>query len=507
MYKLISVILPLVLILSLSACGGAKVPQEDSTKVNAEENGSGTAAEAEISLTGEITGEITISTYDTMMYKAFLEDAARLFEEKYPGTTVKLEAFSIMPEIKTSGQGNMIMAVIQDDPQGRQDYINRVNTALMSGGGADILAIDVLPFYKYADSGHLENLTAYIQSDSEFNKSDYRVNILDALEYKNGIWFLPTDYTFNFYAYDSALLKGSAASGFGIDGKSTAKELIGLAETSFDGSAKIFDRPDYTRGPRPDMWSLLLEENYTSFVDIENKTANFNNGSFENLLESVKKYGEEGYISKGITGQSDAEQMMQRSGEDATGRFFFKPKNVSSLISFFTRNLDMRLSAMGEGDTMAIGEDDEIAGIEANADGSVPFTYSQAYGISSNSNNKETAWAFLKFLLSEEMQLNTNLQSTALPILNSAREKKMEIMLTSMMRQQGQSLSEAQLEASAKYNEAAEKLSDQIDAYVIRDTAVNDMIAAEVQYFFEGNKTASEVASTLQNKVTLYLNE
>ena len=477
--KLMPVIISFTLILSLTACSGA----------NGNNNRTSDAA---ISLTGEIGGEITISVYDAMTYKAFLEDAARLFEVKYPGMSVKIEAFTAMPEIKTDGQG-MIMADEQDDSQDRADYISRVNTSLMSDGGADILAMDVLPFYKYADSRQLENLEAYMHTDPEFNKADYRANILNAVKYKNGTWFVPMDYSFNYYAYDSALLTGGAASGFGTGGKFTAEELIALAKPFFDGSSMIFNRLDYASGPRPDMWSLMMEENYTSFVDIENKTANFDNGSFENLLESVKRYGEEGLI--------------RSAGKDATERFFFKPQNFVNLISLFTRDLGMRMTGMAEGGTMAVGDDDEIAGIEASSDGSVSFTYSQAYGINSNSKNKATAWAFIKFLLSEEMQLNMNLRPTVLPISNSAREKRMETMLTSMMEQQGQSLNEAHLEAIAKYNEAVNQLSGQIGAYVIKDIVINDMIAAEVAYFFDGFKSAAEVANTLQNKVTLYLNE
>lgn len=483
MHKLISAILSLILTLSLSACV---------TNRNADAD-------------GEIGGEITVSTYDTMAYKTFLEEAAKLFEEKYPGVTVNVETFSVMPEIKNDGQG-MIMAATQDDSQNRADYINNVNTALMSGGGADVLAMDILPFYKYADGGRLENLAVYMQTDPEFNRSDYRENILDAVEYKNGIWFVPLDYSFNYYVYDTTLLDGGAASGFGTGESFTVEELVTLAGPSFDGSSRVFNVHDYVTSPRDDMWELLLAENYTAFVDIENKTADFDNGGFENLLESVKKYGEEGYVSKGVTGQEGAGAMMQRVREASADRFFFKPKNFSSLIALFTRNSGMEMGAMAEGDTMAVGDDDEIAGIAA-ADGSVPFTYNQAYGINANSQNKETAWAFLKFLLSDEMQLSANLRPTALPILNSAREKKMELMLTGMMAQQGQSLSEAHLEALAKYNEAVERFSDQIDAYFIRDTIIDDMIATEVQYFFEGAKTAAEVAQVLQNKADLYLNE
>lgn len=488
MKKIMAFVLALTLAASLAACSGGGATSNES-------------GQSKISLSGKTGGEITISAYDTMQSKTFLEDAARLFEEKHPGTKVNVETFSAMPEIKTSDK--MLMVDMQDNPQGRQDYINKVNTSLMSGKGADILVMDVLPIHKYVDSGQLENLGAYMDADPDFNRADYQENILDAIQYKGGTWFLPMDYTFNYYTYDTTLLPG--ASGFGTGSAFTVKQLMDLAKNSFDGNSKIFNIPDYTKRSGG-MWGNLLAENYTSFVDLENKKANFNDGKFAALLESVKQYSEQGYIPEGATGQADAGAMMQGAGKDATDRFFFKPKNVSSLIALFTRNLGMRMTGMAEGDTMAMGDNDEIAGIAA-ADGSVPFTYEQAYGINANSQNKETAWAFLKFLLSEEMQLNSNLRPTSLPILNSAREKKMETMLNSMMEQQGQSLNKAQLEAIAKYNEAVKQLSDQIDAYVIRDTVVDDMIAAEVQYFFDGSKTADEVASVLQNKVDLYLNE
>lgn len=506
MKKIMAFVLALTLAASLAACGGGETPgiangQSDNA------SSSNVPSASEISLSGEIGGEIIVSCYDTMQYKSFLEDAAKLFEEKYPGTTVNIESFSAMPEVKTSEQGDkkMTMVQIQDDPQGRADYISKVGTALMSGEGADILAIDVLPIQKYIESGQLENLSAYMDAAPDFNRADYLENILDATQYKGGTWFLPMDYTFNYYAYDTTLIPG--ASVFGMGSAFTIEQLMDIAESSFDGSSNIFNRPDYVSGPRPDMWSLLLEENYTSFVDIENKAANFDDGSFVALLESVKQYSEQGYIPKGATGGADAGTMMQKSGEDTTDRFFFKPQNAVNLISLFTRNLGMRMTAMAEGGTMAIGDDDEIAGIAAGANGSVPFTYNQAYGINSNSKNKETAWAFLSFLLSEEMQLNTNLRPTAMPISNSAREKKMETMLTSMMGERGKSLSEAQLEAIMKYNEAVKQLSRQINAYIFEDTIINDMISAEVQYFFDGSKTADEVAKMLQNKVGLYLSE
>lgn len=505
MYKAISIVISLILTLSLAACGATG----GETPTAAESGGASSEAAApenDIALTGDISGEITVSAYDAMKSKAFLEDAARLFEQKYPDTKVNVETFSAMPEIKTSEQGNQTMTAIQvqDDPQGRQDYINKVNTALMSGKGADILAMDVLPIYKYADSGQLEDLAAYMASDADFNRNDYRGNILDAVAYNGGTWFMPLDYTFDYYAYDSTLLTGDAAADFGADSAFTTEELIALAEAYYNGNDKLFNVYDYAKA-RGGMWATLLEENYASFADVQTKTANFDDGSFAALLNAVKQYSAQGYISEGMTGkQEEGGMMLSGPGQGPTERTFFKSKNVFNLTSQFTRYLGMRMNLMRAGGVMAIEDDDEIAGIKANANGAVPFTSEQAYGINANSQNKETAWAFIKFLLSEEMQLNTNLSSpTSLPLLNSAREKKAEAVMRSM----GGELDERLVDALKLYNEAVEQMSDKINAYVFEDTVINDMIAAEVQYFFDGTKTADEVAAVLQGKVDLYLNE
>jgi hypothetical protein len=67
---------------------------------------------------------------------------------------------------------------------------------------------------------------------------------------------------------------------------------------------------------------------------------------------------------------------------------------------------------------------------------------------------------------------------------------------------------DAGLEAGLKeYIAVTEALSDRINYLPVRDTTVNDMITAELRYFFSGDREAEEVAAVLQNKVDLYLNE
>ena len=195
---------------------------------------------------------------------------------------------------------------------------------------------------------------------------------------------------------------------------------------------------------------------------------------------------------------------MMQAGDNPGERFYFKSNSAFSLMSQFTRNSGRRMNIGTAGSIRAIDTDDEIAGVRANADGSVPFTYEQAYGINSGSKNKQTAWAFIKFLLGDEMQTNTNLSLAFQPLRNSSRAQKAESMFTG---QQGQPLDDNQKADLEEYIKAVEKLSDLISCYNWNDTIIDDMISAEVKYFFDGTKTAADVAAALQNKVELYLSE
>ena len=560
---------------------------------------------------GGIAGALTVSAFETMRFEATLNAAAEAFIEKYPDLDITVETFSSMPEIKrqesADGRSTMIAAIRQDNPQERTDYLNKVNTALMSGEGADVLAMDILPVAKYVESGLLENLAPYMDADPGFDITQYRKNILDAVTWKGGTWFIPMDYNFNYYTYDSTLVGGDAAS-FGADAAFMLEQLIAIGAPLYDGETKLLNTPEYTGGPSGSAWSRLLRERWPEFVDIANKKAHFTDGGFVELLAKVREYGEKGYLPPGFTGRMDADAMMRQAGQAPTDRIFFKSKDNMQLLAYFMRGSVARFS-VSFGGAAAIEDDDEIAGIAANADNSVPFTYTQAYAINSNSKNKRAAWEFIKFLMGGEMQASgATGMFRGLPLHNETRAHQIENMMAAMAagnrgggafgvagfgrvtddrpegaggrnRQGGsggsggsgepavkgggadagetaakdgdvnkdgseakegpggsgepvvkggdadagesavkggdtplqpggrEGLPEIDPEVLKKYYEATERLSDLINTYEIKDSTVDDMIASEVQYFFDGTKTAEEVAKTLQNKVEMYLNE
>ena len=451
-----------------------------------------------------IRGEITVSAYESMSYRNFLVEAGRAFEARYPGTKVNVETFSAMPEVRTSNQGNYTMSISerQDTPEGKSDYLNRINTNIMSGTGADIFAMDVIPLHKFIESGTLENIEPYMNGDPGFNRADYRQNILEALRYRGGTWFLPLDYIIQYYAYDATLVPARIAAGFGVDKTWSAEELFRLGIPLYDGSYRLFNALDFVNGGGG-MFYQLLSENMARYVNLDTGRSNFNDGGFARLLTSVSSYAQQGYIPRGITASQDASQLMLQVMSEPTDRFFFKLNFPIYLVTQFGRNAGIRLMMATGGTAQSITSDDEIAGIQANADGTVPFRYNMAFGINSQSRNKETAWAFLKFLLSKEMQLSTNPYIYSLN--NEARKEKAELVFSQMF--PSRTLNEQQRQALDAYKAAVEKLSDSINTYTVQDTSISDMILAEAQYFFNGTRSADEVARVLQSKAGLYLSE
>lgn len=474
----------------------------------------------------DISGEITVSCYDSTTYKSYLEQAANLFEEKYPGTKVNVESVGAMPEVKTQQNGGKTLAVVTtsgNDQQAKDDYVSKVNTEIMSGGGADILAMDVLPYYKYANNGQLEDLNNFAQNDPDYSKAEYTGNVLDAIAYKGGQYIFPMDYTFDYFAYDSSLMAD-----FPTQDKLTYKDVINATEdASASTDNKIFGQSAYSAQEGASFFEKVYSLDYTTFVDIINKKVDFTGGEFAELLETVKSYADSGYINPAnvTTKEASREISLDKFAADNAEKYYAKFNSSFNLVNQFTRNLGTKMSVMRQAGISGNSENDEIAGLVSNDKNEVHFSYTQSYGINSNSKNKRTAWEFVKFLASEEMQSSGLGSPNSIPINNNAKEKIASMLITGEAMQKraaamdmsgglagnGQEVSKEltpeQQQALGNYMETVDKFTKLLNKYDIHDEKIDNMVITEVKNFFTGEKTADEVAKVLQSKVELYLNE
>lgn len=437
MKKLLRNILTAACILSMTACaanGGSETP-------------SGTApAVGNLSAEGGLSGEITVAAYDSMMTGMFLEEAASLFMEKYPDTKVNVSTASAMPEIRTSGGGGgggMSIAVMDNsnNEQAISDYVSKVGTELMSGGGADVYAMDVLPSYKYADSKMLEDLTAYMDADENFNRNDYYTNILDAMKYNGGQYVFPMDFDFSFISYNKDLLTDAQKSELQKKDSYTYDELAAIAG-SFEKSDDETLFGSYGGYTMPNnIVRSFLELNQNSLYNLDKKEAYFDKGTFSALVKKADEYLENGYVKT----PPDLTNMGGRGGDGVysfssdsmtSGRMlrgdgitsYYNINSFNSLMNFFqndeqTGRIMMRAMAVGGSST----DNDEVGGILTGDNGEAAFTTSQAYAMNANSKNKALAWEFIKFLASEDMQTAFYIQGSPVHIESSHEKIKQNL--------------------------------------------------------------------------------
>jgi ABC-type glycerol-3-phosphate transport system substrate-binding protein len=251
-----------------------------------------------------------------------------------------------------------------------------------------------------------------------------------------------------------------------------------------------------------------------TFINLDTRRANFVDGRFTGILNTVRGYAEQGYIPD-YSSQRGRDDYMWDAMAASSLRHYFKLESNYNLINPFINQLPPAMRIMGFVDTSAITDDNKIAGLQAITGGLVPFTYWQGFGINSQSKNKAAAWAFIKYLLSYEAQI-TNVWGIGFSINNKARAERAEFSLFGGTLEDAPGLAgitvsdqqhQAFRELLEEYRALVEKLSDNINTFVLFDASLNDMIAPEVQHFYAGTRSAEEVARVLQNRIDLYLSE
>jgi len=483
----------------------------------------------------ELSGTLTVSTFDSMLAGPFVEEAARMFTEIHQNVTINVESFSSPPKVRMGegASGGVMFAITgQDNPQERRDYVNMINTELMSGRGADILAMDVLPFHQYARNGQLVNLRDFIEQDPYFDINDYRVNIFDALTTEDGLFMFPLDYSFNYITFDSTLLPEEHQAALLAGNVFTYEQLIELGSQAFENNQLLFPMQ---AGPRPGLFMELFMLNYNRFIDINNRTANFTDGVFEEMLTQILSFESEGFLRP----RAGAPETIMRNPEEMLEMMrseqpVFAQRSSMQLLNNFhagsgvvgmnTRNMSLQ------------SEDDVIAGLVGNDRGEIPFTVGNAFGINSNSDNQALAWEFIKFLSSYAMTeslrvrgLPTHIgafeERAAMSILGTAfnfriagggglgiqlSEEQQAMMDAAFAEAENADESEMNPEQQAAfeaYVEAVTQFTNQLNIFDFTDLLIEEIVLTEVGEFFDGARSAEDVAQTLQSRITLFLNE
>lgn len=435
----------------LSGCGNAQTQNEENLQSDGTDilSSNRTTEQEEEYVQPEMKGEITVSSF---MEQEFLTAAAEQFMDLYPDVKVTVNVYN-----ETSGAGSV------------EDYQNYLNTKIMTGKAEDIILNSFLPVEKYSEMGVFEDLSRYISLTPEFTEENYFMNVLQSAKEKSGkIYLIPYMAKFDVVGFSDVLLSEQTgmesrlqSAGFS-DRMEIAKELV--SNTSKKNAFLIMmNEVQYA--------DYLIEDKLSDFIDVEKKSVNLNSDAYITLLKEVK-------------------ELSDNHAFDADVDFY-------NTEYYYAATCDYDVQA-------AFYELDEQSGLAysmpmADSEGKVAVNANYGMALNSASQNKDLAWEFMKYLLSEEVQMLPSVHGLA--INKKGFDAAVERYYNFYAESNSGSVDKEE------YGELLQDWMEQINDCDTVDSAIWTLIEEENGKFFEGKQTAEDTASVLQRKIEQYFNE
>ncbi len=407
----------------------------------------------------KMEGEISISAMSEL---EFMTVAANQFMAKYPKVKVI---------INTQRGAAKDPGASPPEEYSSEYYRNFLNTKIMTGKAEDIIFTGNLPVKKYTDMGVFEDLSRFLSLSPEINAENYFMHVLESPRDTNGkLYILPLFCWLDVICFDNRLISETNSQ---LDNGMTTvsfEKASALAQGLIDGTSKKNAFLSPYDGAL--FFSYILRDNLKEFVDLDRRQAIINTGRYIALLDRTKDLADRGYFST------------ENSIDFYNMEYYFAFK-VDFAIQAAFYSLDSSYS--------------DYSLPLSDAGGKVYANPNSSLGVNSASKNKELAWEFVKFLLSDEMQSSPS--AYGMGVNKKGFEAFVERQLKLYNSRNNKNVSEE------AYKNLLQKWVMQINAYDNSDPVINDFFWEENGKFFKGKQSAEETARVLQAKVDKYLNE
>lgn len=412
----------------------------------------------------ECEGTIKVTTY--MAGKQF-EKGIEAFSKKYPNVHIEVDSYiNDFSEIQ--------------DGKTTEKYITELNTAFMSGEVGDILVLDEgMPSYKYMESGYLSDLTSFVEGENGLDNETYYKKIIDLARYKENYYCIPLDFHLPEYGINQALLEKA-----GLDENSFRNNTWSLEER-----IKAFEQ--IREGSKEECYIdsgtanqvFMSSHDTNDYIDVENKVVTINSEDFIKELEMYQRLVDEGYV---LEEPQDGEYCKIVFDGLATNEPPLYNRNFYTLI---------------DAEVAMYNYDTVIRPIET-ARGGVRANWSEGLSITENATDPELCWTFIKFMLSEEYQSTLATQ----PINRKATKTRAKELMKSA-KEWGYKYTVSEEQVLEDYQKQLEDRVEMVTDVGWTDSAIWTTVMEGVSEYFEGRKSAEDVAKILQNKIEVMLNE
>lgn len=361
-----------------------------------------------------------------------------------------------------------------------EDSLMKLDAELVSSDPPDLLELSDLDVEKYGGKQALEDLSPYLGANGSLRRSDFLEGVLDGYTVGGRLVGIPTGFTL------SALM--GKASEVGDQAGWTMEDMIRLTEI-YPG--RKLNGMSFSRNLDMICRDYIMER----FIDLEKGECNFDSEEFCAFVTWLAEHSGDGTDYYAYEEVENPLTVWEQAANFVHYIVFFaRPGNGMSVIGF------------------------------PSVDGA-PLYHTKAYnavGMTSKSRNKEGAWKFLEYYLS-------NYSGLELPTRKDKLEAVLEDALTppedpsqsedASPSEDGKgkwtvrtSWDEERVEYECATQEEVDGLLDMIAHADFRpmsslESTVSAIISEEMGSYFRGDKPIEEVAKIIQNRVTTLVQE
>lgn len=403
--------------------------------------------------------------------------------------TITLGAIYISQDVK----GNVIafnkssekyhVEVIEYGEDDWEAGIARFNSDIMSGNGPDIIDLSMSASVDmFIAKGILEDLNPYIDADTQIKREDYVDKAFNA--------YVKGDKMYGIVPAFSVQTVIGRTSDVGSEPGWTIDDVIALMDSKSEGT-ELFEYCS-----KDSVLNYCCMMAIDNFVDWETGECKFDDGYFEKVLEFANRFPME------INWNEDDESTP------------VKIQSGKLLLQTFSAS-DMEYYQMY---SLMYGDPITFIGYPTNGGSGSYITPAVALGINTKAESKDGAWEFLKNFLTEDYQKNDI--EWYFPSLQSALDAQFEeAMKENYYEVDGEKIKqpkttwgyddwEAEIYAATQEQvDAMKELINITDGVSVSNQEISNIISEEAGAFFDGQKSAKDVADIVQSRVKIYVNE
>ncbi len=389
---------------------------------------------------------------------------------------------------KQSDKYRIVVKEYGDESMSYADRAALLNADLTSGNAPDIIDLEysALSLEEMVAAGVLEDLTPYLDGDDIITREDYVENALRAYERDGKLYGIMS-------CFGISTLVGKV-SDVGDGSTWTVDDVLALVDSKESG-VEIFNYAD-----RTNVLHKMCALNEELFIDRENGTCDFSSEDFYKILEFASRFPQE--YEYDSNAPSEIEKIR-------SGKLLLLAESITSVSQYQMYEYEF-------------GEPVNFIGYPTfGKSGLTLVPNSTTVAMHASSKNKEGVWEFIRFNLTEKRQENMWTANAGFPILKSALDKVLAEAMEDeyyededgnkkLTSKSTWTTGDFTVEVYAATKEQVDRIREMIDTAQpgkIMEEKLYDIIREEAQAYFDGQKSAEDVAALIQNRVQTYLDE